>query len=229
LKSDSTVLAFFSAESLDRQKLLADNAQSDESLRPLTPQQEVQVPANLEDKLASLKTVVLAMANIWTKICQAAERTANRAALQAQDFEKVREGLEQVTHLAYLESKAQQSVVISSKHFDAHAKNLQSLASIRSTTTLERLKAHRELFSACRDLFVRWQKYSPDEVDRLRSRIASSEKKIEKLKGEQKQPNWQAEVEKLNAAILQDNENIETLVRRRLRIRTFDWFVVHLS
>jgi sorting nexin-8 len=85
------------------------------------------------------------------------------------------------------------------------------------------LQSQRDLYVATRDLFIRHERLSGDQVDRLRKRIEQSSLKLESVKAAQKD-NWQDEADKLTVSIQKDQATISTLLNRRIFIRA--WYVV---
>ncbi|KAK7061005.1 Sorting nexin mvp1 [Paramarasmius palmivorus] len=66
--------------------------------------------------------------------------------------------------------------------------------------TLEALKAQRDLYIATRDLFIRYDRLSIDQVERLKKRVETTSVKLDGIKATQKE-GWQDEADKLSAAI----------------------------
>lgn len=104
-----------------------------------------------------------------------------------------------------------------------------------STTILEALKVsaiphlimpfsnstpqmQRDLYIAMRDLFIRHDRLSGDNVERLKKRIEGNQLKLETFRSAQKE-GWQAEVDKLTTMIERDQAMISSLLSRRIFIR----------
>ncbi|WVW79221.1 hypothetical protein I302_101187 [Kwoniella bestiolae CBS 10118] len=99
------------------------------------------------------------------------------------------------------------------------------------TDHIESLKSTRDLYLSFRDLFIRHEKLSKDNVDTLRKKVEARNKKIEQLKNGGK-PGWEVEVDKLVAANDQDNSTIASSLSRRVFIKACMWHelsVVHHS
>ncbi|KAK6904423.1 hypothetical protein I203_105236 [Kwoniella mangroviensis CBS 8507] len=99
------------------------------------------------------------------------------------------------------------------------------------TSHIESLKSTRDLYLSFRDLFIRHDKLSKDNVDGLRKKVESRNKKIAQLKNAGK-PGWEIEVDKLVAANDQDNSSITSLLSRRVFTKACMWHelsVVHHS
>lgn len=76
----------------------------------------------------------------------------------------------------------------------------------------------RDLYIAMRDLFIRHDRLSGDNVERLKKRIEGNQLKLEAYRSAQKE-GWQAEVDKLTTMIERDQAMISSLLSRRIFIR----------
>jgi sorting nexin-8 len=89
-------------------------------------------------------------------------------------------------------------------------------------STLEALKSQRDLYIAMRDLFVRRDRLSVDNVDRLKKRVDSNSMKLEGIKAAQKD-GWQDDADRIIGLIEKDQATIATLLNRRVFIRASMW------
>lgn len=80
------------------------------------------------------------------------------------------------------------------------------------------LQSQRDLYIATRDLFIRHDRLSGDNVERLKKRIEINQMKLEGVREVQKE-GWQGEVDKLTAMIERDQATITSLLNRRVFIR----------
>lgn len=99
-------------------------------------------------------------------------------------------------------------------------------ARVASETTLEQLKAQRDLWMAFRDLVARHGVLATDNVASLKQRIATSRAKVSSLQStpvETRAPSFHADVEKLEASIQADSLQVESLLKRREFIRLYMW------
>lgn len=71
---------------------------------------------------------------------------------------------------------------------------------------------------ATRDWFVRHDRQSIDQVDKLRKRVDQNSSKLEASRSAQKD-NWQAEVDKFAGLIERDQISISSALARRVFIR----------
>ncbi|KAG2338630.1 hypothetical protein BDR05DRAFT_893252 [Suillus weaverae] len=108
----------------------------------------------------------------------------------------------------------------------SHTQQQSDLLEQRTNTllysTLEALKSQRDLYIAMRDLFVRRDRLSVDNVDRLKKRVDSNSMKLEGIKAAQKD-GWQEDADRIIGLIERDQATIATLLNRRVFIRTSMW------
>lgn len=80
------------------------------------------------------------------------------------------------------------------------------------------IQSQRDLYIAMRDLFIRHDRLSGDQVDRLRKRIETSSLKLESVKQAQKE-RWEIEADKIAGSIEKDQATVAALLNRRVFIR----------
>ena len=76
----------------------------------------------------------------------------------------------------------------------------------------------RDLYIAMRDLFIRHDRLSGDNVERLKKRIEGNQMKLEGARAAQKE-GWEVEVDKLTTMIERDQATISSLLNRRIFTR----------
>ena len=69
-----------------------------------------------------------------------------------------------------------------------------------------------------RDLFLRHDRLSGDNVERLKKRIESTQSKLEGIRVAQKD-GWEGEVDRLSGLVERDQTTIASLLNRRVYIR----------
>ena len=69
-----------------------------------------------------------------------------------------------------------------------------------------------------RDLFLRHDRLSGDNVERLKKRIENTQVKLEGIRAAQKE-GWAQEVDKLSGLVERDQATIVSLLNRRIFIR----------
>lgn len=88
------------------------------------------------------------------------------------------------------------------------------------STTLESIKSQRDLYLATRDLFVRHDRLSLDQVDRLKKRIDTTSVKLEGVRSAKKD-GWEEEADRLGSAIEKDKAMIQSMLNRRVFVRAW--------
>ena len=84
------------------------------------------------------------------------------------------------------------------------------------------IQAQRDIYLATRDLFIRHDRLSIDQVERLKKRIDINAIKLDGIRTAQKD-NWQEDAERLSAVIEKDQATIAAQLSRRVFIRV--WYV----
>ncbi|PFH50265.1 hypothetical protein AMATHDRAFT_145640 [Amanita thiersii Skay4041] len=107
-----------------------------------------------------------------------------------------------------------------------HTQRHSELAELRIltllNTTLEALKGQRDLYIATRDFFIRHDRLSPDQVDRLKKRVETNSIRLDGIRAAQKE-GWQDEVDRLTVLIEKDQATIAAQLNRRVFIRACVW------
>ncbi|KIY49960.1 hypothetical protein FISHEDRAFT_57853 [Fistulina hepatica ATCC 64428] len=111
-------------------------------------------------------------------------------------------------------------------HVAAHVQRYADLADLRSRATMdtfiEGLKMQRDLYVAMRDLFVRHDRFSVDQVDRLKKRVETTSLKLEGVRASDKD-GWEKEADRLATLIERDQATIVAQLSRRVFIRACMW------
>ncbi|KAH7870584.1 uncharacterized protein C8R40DRAFT_1175380 [Lentinula edodes] len=107
-------------------------------------------------------------------------------------------------------------------HFGRHSELSESRTRVLLDTTLEAVKTQRDLYIAVRDLFIRHDRLSLDQVERLKKRVETTSLKLDGIKAAQKD-GWQDDADKLVAAIEKDQATIAAQLSRRVFIRACLW------
>ncbi|KAJ7043606.1 hypothetical protein C8F04DRAFT_1072694 [Mycena alexandri] len=108
----------------------------------------------------------------------------------------------------------------------AHSQRHSELSELRTRTmfdtTLESIKGQRDLYVALKDLLIRNDRLSVDQVERLKQRVETTSMKLEGVKAAQKE-GWQDEADRYVAAIEKDQATIAAQLSRRVFIRACLW------
>ncbi|KAJ2918656.1 hypothetical protein MD484_g1790, partial [Candolleomyces efflorescens] len=89
-------------------------------------------------------------------------------------------------------------------------------------TTLESLKSQRDLYLATRDMFIRHDRLSIDQVERLKKRIETNSVKLDGIRTAQKD-GWAEEADRLTGVIERDQATVAAQLSRRVFIRVCLW------
>ncbi|KAF9466069.1 hypothetical protein BDZ94DRAFT_1188039 [Collybia nuda] len=112
------------------------------------------------------------------------------------------------------------------EHVAAHTQRHSELSELRTRTlldsTLESIKSQRDLYIATRDLFIRHDRLSIDQVERLKRRVETNSVKLDGIRAAQKE-GWEEEVERYTGLVEKDQASIATQLSRRVFIRASMW------
>lgn len=89
---------------------------------------------------------------------------------------------------------------------------------IYTVSRLSGRQGQRDLYIAMRDLFIRHDRLSVDQVDKLKKRVDSNSLKLEGVKAAQKD-GWKEEADKLAGLVEKDHAAIAAALSRRVFIR----------
>jgi sorting nexin-8 len=81
-------------------------------------------------------------------------------------------------------------------------------------------QSQRDLYIAMRDLFVRHDRLSVDQVERLKKRVDANALKLENVKAVAKE-GWEEEADKIAGTIEKDKVTISAQLSRRVFIRAW--------
>ncbi|TFY80322.1 hypothetical protein EWM64_g3691 [Hericium alpestre] len=107
-----------------------------------------------------------------------------------------------------------------SEHTQRHTDLLEQRTRTLLFTTLEGLKSQRDLYIAMRDLYVRHDRLSIDQVERLKKRVDATALRLEGIKAVGKD-GWQEEADRLAGAMEKDKATIAAQLNRRVFIRAW--------
>ncbi|OCH87398.1 hypothetical protein OBBRIDRAFT_736288 [Obba rivulosa] len=116
-----------------------------------------------------------------------------------------------------------QGLVQVASHTQKHADQLEHRSRSMLYSTLEALKSQRDLYMAMRDLFIRHDRLSIDQVERLKKRVETNSQKLESVRQAQKE-GWEQEADKITGLIEKDQAAISAQLNRRVFIRACMWY-----
>lgn len=193
--------------------------------------EEMTIPSDLEEKLNLVRGKLSLLIEQWQRICLIAERLMKRRESAAADLARLTmtlsalvEGSNACWRGAECElcSGVQGGLKIVSNHTQVAANLADLRARMMMDKTLEALKTQRDLYLATRDLFIRHDRLSGDQVERIKKRVEAASQKLETVKTAQKE-GWADEADKIVGTIERDQALIATLLARRVFIRYSMW------
>jgi len=189
------------------------------------------IPSDLDEKLAVVRKRIGPLIEHWQRICILAERIIKRREAAASDLSRLTNTLRAVVELnehcwrgdeCELSSGVRQGLEQVANHAQKHSDLSEQRTHTMLDHTLEFLKSQRDLYIAMRDLLIRHDRLSIDQVDRLKKRVETNSLKLDGIKATQKE-GWQEEADKIVSIIEKDQAVIAIQLSRRVYIRACMW------
>lgn len=232
IKEDGLLATFLSEPSFENwRKHTAVSLEEESASKRIDRIEEITVPSDLEDKLAFVRGKISPLIEQWQRICVLAERIIKRRESAAADLARLTNVLRAVVEVnercwrgdeCELCDGVRQGIVHVASHTQRQSDLLEQRTNALLYSTLEALKSQRDLYIAMRDLFVRRDRLSIDNVDRLKKRVDSNSMKLEGVKAAMKD-GWQDDADRIIGLIEKDQAIITTLLNRRVFIRASMW------
>lgn len=232
IKEDGLLATFLSEPSFENwRKHTAVSLEEESASKRIDRIEEITVPSDLEDKLAFVRGKISPLIEQWQRICVLAERIIKRRESAAADLARLTNVLRAVVEVnercwrgdeCELCDGVRQGIVHVASHTQRQSDLLEQRTNALLYSTLEALKSQRDLYIAMRDLFVRRDRLSVDNVDRLKKRVDSNSMKLEGVKAAMKD-GWQDDADRIIGLIEKDQAIITTLLNRRVFIRASMW------
>lgn len=232
IKEDGLLATFLSEPSFENwRKHTTVSLEEESASKRVDRIEEITVPSDLEDKLAFVRGKISPLIEQWQRICVLAERIIKRRESAAADLARLTNVLRAVVEVnercwrgdeCELCDGVRQGIAQVASHTQQQSDLLEQRTNTLLYSTLEALKSQRDLYIAMRDLFVRRDRLSVDNVDRLKKRVDSNSMKLEGIKAAQKD-GWQEDADRIIGLIERDQATIATLLNRRVFIRTSMW------
>lgn len=232
IKEDGLLATFLSEPSFENwRKHTAVSLEEESASKRVDRIEEITVPSDLEDKLAFVRGKISPLIEQWQRICVLAERIIKRRESAAADLARLTNVLRAVVEVnercwrgdeCELCDGVRQGIAHVASHTQRQSDLLEQRTNALLYSTLEALKSQRDLYIAMRDLFIRRDRLSVDNVDRLKKRVDSNSMKLEGIKAAQKD-GWQDDADRIIGLIEKDQAMIATLLNRRVFIRASMW------
>ncbi|KAF7770449.1 hypothetical protein Agabi119p4_6423 [Agaricus bisporus var. burnettii] len=232
LKEDAVLTIFLTVSSFEAWRKQTSISLDEESLsRRVDRMEEMSIPSDFEDKLIVIRTRLGPLIEQWQRICILAERIMKRQEAAASDLARVTNTLRAVTEVnehcwrgdeCELSNGVKHGLDQLALHTQRHSDLSESRTRTLMDNTLESLKTQRDLYIATRDLLIRHERLSVDQVERLRKRVDANSVKLDGIRSTAKE-GWQDEADKLTAVIEKDQGMIAAQLSRRVFIRVCLW------
>ncbi|KAG9313037.1 hypothetical protein JVU11DRAFT_6477 [Chiua virens] len=193
--------------------------------------EEMSIPSDLEEKLAVVRGKINPLIEQWQKICVLAERIIKRRESAAADLARLTNVLRVVVEVnercwrgddCEFCDGVRRGVGRIAEHTQQQSDLLEHRTHALLRSTLESLKSQRDLYISMRDLFIRHDRLTTDNVERLKKRVESNSMKLEGIKAAQKD-GWQEDADRVVILIEKDQATIASLMNRRVFIRACMW------
>ncbi|KAI0953925.1 hypothetical protein AcV7_007318 [Taiwanofungus camphoratus] len=232
IKEDGLLSVFLTEPSLEAWRKHSSVSYEEESASKRVDRiEEMSIPSDLEEKLAIVRGKIGFLIEHWQRICMLAERVVRRREAEAADLSRLTNTVKSLVEVnercwrgegCELCGGVRQGLVEMAAHTQKHSDALEHRSRTMLYSTLEAMKGQRDLYIAMRDLFIRHDRLSIDQVERLRKRIDTNSLKLETVKQTQKD-GWEQEADKITVLIEKDQAAIAAQLNRRVFIRACMW------
>ncbi|KIJ55199.1 hypothetical protein M422DRAFT_151099 [Sphaerobolus stellatus SS14] len=237
IKEDGLLSAFLTEPAFEEwRKHTSVTLEEESASKRIDRVEEMTIPSDLDDKLNLVRSKLAALIDQWQRICLITERLIKRRESAGADLARLTATLNALvegTSACWRGSECelctgvQGGCKIIADHTLVVGETADQRARAMMAGTLEALKSQRDLYVAARDLFVRHDRLSGDQVERIKKRVESSSQRLEAVKAAQKE-GWQDEADKIVVSIEKDQAAIASLLSRRVFIRHCMWHEVRV-
>ncbi|WWC91329.1 uncharacterized protein L201_006272 [Kwoniella dendrophila CBS 6074] len=248
IKDDGALNVFLTEKSFESwRKRTKVSIEEESSSKKINISQEMSIPTNLNEKLNFLKNNLNNILISYQKLVNLLEKSLIRLINHSADSSRLSLNLQSLSESLNKscfrctstndqnQDESQNGITNNCSLCQGVGRGLNDIGEnwiriaeetehrvITMTNHIESFKSTRDLYLSFRDLFIRHDKLSKDNVDGLRKKVETRSKKIESLRSAAK-PGWEIEVDKLVAASDQDNSTITCLLSRRVFIKACMW------
>ena len=193
--------------------------------------ERMSIPEDLELKLTQQRKAIPELLERWTAMVALFERIIKRNDASAADYSRLNFSLLSVIETSSKRwrpgsdtgKKTEEIMSTTAAIFQDHSDMTSSRVSAVSLSTLEGMKAQRDLILSFRDLIARIDRQLHDPIDMLKKRIESTQKKITTLATAPHNANTQQEQATLSAQVKQDTQSIQKYLNRRIHAKKTIW------
>lgn len=232
IKDDALLGTFLAEPSFEQWRKHSSISLEEESAsKRIDRVEEMTIPSDLEDKLGHVRQRIVALIEAWQKICILGERLIRKREAAAADLSRLTNTFKTLAEVngqcwkgldCDLSEGVRQGINTVAAHTQRQADLLELRTGVLLQDTLEGLKSQRDLYIAMRDLFVRHDRLSVDQVERLKKRVDTNAIKLESVKAVAKD-GWEEEADKIAVTIEKDKVTISAQLNRRVFIRACMW------
>ncbi|SPO20166.1 related to Sorting nexin MVP1 [Ustilago trichophora] len=200
--------------------------------------ERMSIPEDLELKLKQQRQAIPELLDRWTAMVALFERIVKRNDAAAADYSRLNFSLLSVIETSAKRwrpgsdtgKKTEEIMSTTAAIFQDHSDMTSSRVSAVSLSTLEGMKAQRDLILSFRDLVARIDRQLVDPIDMLKKRIETSQRKITTLaaaaaasSGNSHSSSTQQEQATLSAQVKQDTQSIQKYLNRRIHAKKTIW------
>lgn len=194
--------------------------------------ERMSIPEDLELKLTQQRNAIPELLDRWTAMVALFERINKRNDAAAADYSRLNFSLLSVIETSAKRwrpgsdnsKKTEEIMSTTAAIFQDHSDMTSSRVSAVSLSTLEGMKAQRDLILSFRDLIARIDRQLVDPIDTLKKRIEASQKKMTTLAiTPGNTASSQQEQATLAAQIKQDTQSIQKYLNRRIHAKKTIW------
>ncbi|CBQ67900.1 related to Sorting nexin MVP1 [Sporisorium reilianum SRZ2] len=195
--------------------------------------ERMSIPEDLELKLTQQRQAIPELLERWTAMVALLERIVKRNDAAAADYSRLNFSLLSVIETSAKRwrpgsdngKRTEEMLSTTAAIFQDHSDLTSSRVSAVSLSTLEGMKAQRDLILSFRDLIVRIDRQLGDPIDMLKKRIEAAQKKMTTLAASAQgdQASVQQEQATLSAQVKQDTHSIQKYLNRRIHAKKTIW------
>lgn len=193
--------------------------------------ERMSIPEDLELKLTQQRKAIPELLERWTAMVALFERIVKRNDAAAADYSRLNFSLLSVIETSAKRwrpgsdnsKKTEEIMTATAAVLQDHSDMTSSRVSAVSLSTLEGMKAQRDLILSFRDLIARIDKQLVDPIDLLKKRIEAAQKKITTLAVAPANASTQQEQATLSAQVKQDTQSIQKYLNRRIHAKKTIW------
>ncbi|CDS02050.1 hypothetical protein [Sporisorium scitamineum] len=195
--------------------------------------ERMSIPDDLQLKLTQQRQAIPELLERWTAMVALLERIIKRNDAAAADYSRLNFSLLSVIETSGKRwrpgsdtgKKTEEILSTTAAIFQDHSDLTSSRVSAVSLSTLEGMKAQRDLILSFRDLIARIDRQLVDPIDMLKKRIEAAQKKMTTLAAspQNSQASTQQEQATLSAQVKQDTHSIQKYLNRRIHAKKTIW------